>query len=146
MVLCEMHLDHTHEINCTIVHNMAEQLIPQKKKKNNKMDQSEKKKKNRESLPLSVSIRRQARISERGEPNEKNSLTSNANIKPQFSCLARKLSPTRDLIERFIQEEYYFDLTYYHQCRNYHLLSYVLYLIDLLIVLSYCHYYHFEFV
>jgi hypothetical protein len=37
---------------------MAEQLIPQKKKKNNKMDQSEKKKKNRESLPLSVSIRR----------------------------------------------------------------------------------------
>jgi hypothetical protein len=48
-------------------------------------------------LPLSVSNFRYASISESGEPKEKSSLTSNANIKPSFSCLVRLLSPVRDL-------------------------------------------------
>ncbi len=69
-----MHLDHRHEINYTIVRSMDEQLIY--------IYISSINKKRIGRLPLSVSIRRKARISERGEPNEKNSLTSNANIKP----------------------------------------------------------------
>ena len=50
-----------------------------------------------EYLPLSVNNLRYARINDRGEPKEKNSLTLNANINTYCSCLDRELSPVRDL-------------------------------------------------
>jgi hypothetical protein len=73
MVLYEMHLDHMHEINYITARNMDEQLFTKRRYFYYKIE---------DKLPLSVSNFRYASISESGEPKEKNSFTSNANIKP----------------------------------------------------------------